>query len=88
MASLRPRFLAPPRPGLLASQNTVLQVLPGPKNTVLQVLSGPENTVLQSYWEKTMKKYFGPKYFLTEVFFNPLNPVLFYFLEIDARPRS
>ena len=56
-------------------KNTVLQVLPGPENTVLQVLPGPKNTVLQSYWEKTIKKYFGPKYVATGTCFNHLNPV-------------
>ena len=47
----------------------------GTGNIVLQGLPGPKNTVLQSYREKTIKTYFGPKYFLSGIFFNPLNLV-------------
>ena len=49
------------------TENTVLQLLQGPKNTVLQFLQGPRNTVLQLHWEKTINKYFGPIYFLIDI---------------------
>ncbi len=38
--------------------------------------TGSKNTVLQFHPEKEIKTYFGPKYFLFVIFFNPLNPVI------------